>query len=141
LRKENEMPRKGVIQNDELLRRAINEGKEFAIPCNDEKDAHSKRISLYNAKRLLSEREQRKVQITRECIDGVWFVKILSRSYTVYEIVDGKMVPVVEKLSESSMEMLKEMLEQEISREDIITILSGNGESVEAIEEALDGSN
>lgn len=131
------MSRKGVIQNDELLRRAINENKEFAIPCNDEKDAHSKRISLYNAKRLLTEREQRKVQIVKECIEGIWFIKILCRSYKVYEIVDGKMIPVVEKLTESSIAMLQEMLEQEVAKEDIISILSSRGESTEAIEEAL----
>jgi hypothetical protein len=128
---------RGIMQNDDLLRKAIDENREFAIVCQSEKDAHSKRVSLYNAKRLLSPDDQRKVSISKENIDGNWVVKIKRLSHNIFEIIDGKLVPIKEKLKEDSQQMLNEMLEQGLSREDIIEILSSRGELKETIEEAL----
>jgi hypothetical protein len=135
------MSRKGVIQNQEYLQLAYRENRKFVIPCENEKDAHSKRVSLHNARRCLSEVEQRRIRISKRHIDGLWVVEIYRASTEILEEIDGKFVTVKEKLQDDSLQMMHEMLEQGLSKDEIVEILTGRGELKETIEEALDGSN
>ena len=131
------MTKKGVIQNSEYLHLAYKENRRFIIPCESENDAHSKRVSLYNARRYMSETEQRRVRISKRNIEGKWFVEVYRASNDVLEVVDGKIIKVKEPLQSDSQQMLTEMLEQGLSRDEIIEILSSRGELKETIEEAL----
>ena len=126
--------KRGVIQNDEYLKRALYENKEFVIVCKDEKDANSKRVSLYNARRLLSETDQRKVQIQKLLVEDKWVIRISREKQEVFEVVDGILVRVEEPLREDSKEMLAEMLGQNMQEEEIITVLMSRGEGRNSIE-------
>lgn len=126
--------KRGVIQNDEYLKRALYENKEFVIVCKDEKDANSKRVSLYNARRLLSENDQRKVQIQKLLVEDKWVIRISREKQEVFEVVDGILVRVEEPLREDSKEMLAEMLGQNMQEEEIITVLMSRGEGRNSIE-------
>lgn len=135
------MSRKGVIQNDYILQEVIRTGEGYAIACKNEKDAVSKRVSIYNAKRLLSEIDQRTISVQKVCKDGNWFIEITRNIAAVFKIIDGIYVPVKEQLKDDSLQMMHEMLEQGLSKDEIVEILTGRGELKETIEEALDGSN
>jgi hypothetical protein len=126
--------KRGVIQNDEYLKRALYENKEFVIVCKNEKDANSKRVSLYNARRLLSENDQRKVQIQKLLVEDKWVIRISREKQEVFEVVDGILVRVEEPLREDSKEMLAEMLGQNMQEEEIITVLMSRGEGRNSIE-------
>ena len=125
--------KKGIIQNDEYLKKSLIEGKEFLIVCKDEKDANSKRVSLYNARRLLSEIDQRKVQIQKLLVDDKWVIRISREKQEVFEVVNGILVPVQEPLREDSKQMLAEMLGQGMKEEEIITVLTSRGEERNSI--------
>ncbi len=86
--------KKGVIQNEEVLFEALF-GGEFFIQCLDKKDAHSKCVSLFNARNnKMSPSQQRRIRIQRVQEDGVWGVKVSKAPpTTIYEIIDGKMIP------------------------------------------------
>ena len=120
--------KKGIIQNDEYLKKSLIEGKEFLIVCKDEKDANSKRVSLYNARRLLSEIDQRKVQIQKLLVDDKWVIRISREKQEVFEVVNGILVPVQEPLREDSKQMLVEMLGQGMKEEEIVAVLTSRGE-------------
>lgn len=128
---------KGVIQNDEYLKLAINEGREFVIVCDSEKDCNSKRISLYNARRIFSPEDQRRCRIQKMQLDGQWCVRISRYTPTVLEVVNGIFMPVKELLKEDSKTMLIEMLGQGMKEEDIITVLTSRGELKESVEEEI----
>ena len=125
--------KKGIIQNDEYLKKSLIEGKEFLIVCKDEKDANSKRVSLYNARRLLSEIDQRKVQIQKLLVDDKWVIRISREKQEVFEVVDGILVPVQEPLREDSKQMLVEMLGQGMKEEEIVAVLTSRGEERNSI--------
>ena len=120
--------KKGIIQNDEYLKKSLIEGKEFLIVCKDEKDANSKRVSLYNARRLLSEIDQRKVQIQKLLVDDKWVIRISREKQEVFEVVNGILVPVQEPLRDDSKQMLVEMLGQGMKEEEIVAVLTSRGE-------------
>ena len=125
--------KKGIIQNDEYLKKSLIEGKEFLIVCKDEKDANSKRVSLYNARRLLSEIDQRKVQIQKLLVDDKWVIRISREKQEVFEVVNGILVPVQEPLREDSKQMLAEMLGQGMKEEEIVAVLTSRGEERNSI--------
>ena len=125
--------KKGIIQNDEYLKKSLIEGKEFLIVCKDEKDANSKRVSLYNARRLLCETDQRKIQIQKLLVEDKWVIRISREKQEVFEVVNGILVPVQEPLREDSKQMLAEMLGQGMKEEEIITVLTSRGEERNSI--------
>ena len=123
-----------MIQNEEYLQKALIEGKEFLIVCKDEKDAVSKRVSLYNARRLYPEHDQKKLQIKKMLYNEKWIIKISREVPEVYELVNGVLTPITEPLREDSLGMLVEMLEQGMKEEDIIAVLVNRGEQKESVE-------
>jgi len=125
--------KRGVIQNDEYLKKSLIEGKEFLIVCKDEKDANSKRVSLYNARRLLCEIDQRKIQIQKLLVDDKWVIRISREKQEVFEVVNGILVPVQEPLREDSKQMLVEMLGQGMKEEEIVAVLTSRGEERNSI--------
>jgi len=125
---------KGVIQNDEYLKLAILEGREFIIICEDERDCNSKRVSLYNARRNFSEADQRRCRIQKMQMDDKWIVRISRNAPAVMEIIDGIITPFKEPLKEDSKVMLTEMLGQGMKEEEVIAVLVGRGEQRESVE-------
>jgi hypothetical protein len=125
--------KKGIIQNDEYLKKSLIEGKEFLIVCKDEKDANSKRVSLYNARRLLCEIDQRKIQIQKLLVDDKWVIRISREKQEVFEVVNGILVPVQEPLRDDSKQMLVEMLGQGMKEEEIVAVLASRGEERNSI--------
>ena len=128
---------KGKIQNDEYLKRSLFEGKEFVIVCKDERDANSKRVSLYNARRLFSEDDQRKIQIQKLLFEDKWVIKISKERQEVYELIDGILTSIEEPLREDSKIMLVEMLDQGMKEDEIISVLVGRGEMRESVESEI----
>lgn len=131
---------RGVIQNEEYVGLALREGREFVVMCESEKDANSKRISLYNVRKRLTAEEQKKVQIKKLCENGQWMVKISRGRPEVFEIVKGELVPVIEelKLSSSSLNILKDMIDQGLDTDSIVEILTDRGEEEQAIRKELE---
>ncbi|HBZ35487.1 MAG TPA: hypothetical protein DEO33_03580 [Rikenellaceae bacterium] len=129
---------KGIIQNDEYLKLAINEDREFVILCEDEKDCNSKRVSLYNARRTFSEADQKRCRIQKMQLDGKWIVRVSRYVPEVFEVINGILVPVRESLKEDSKVMLTEMLGQGMKEDDIIAVLVGRGELKESVEEEIE---
>lgn len=129
--------RKGIIQNDEYLRLAVNEGREFIIICEDERDCNSKRISLYNARRSFSEAEQKRCRIQKMQMDGKWIVRISRNNPEILEVINGILAPVIEPLQSDSKTMLIEMLGQGMKEEEIITVLVSRGEERESVEKEI----
>lgn len=129
--------RKGIIQNDEYLRLAVNEGREFVIICEDERDCNSKRISLYNARRSFSEAEQKRCRIQKMQMDGKWIVRISRNNPEILEVINGILAPVIEPLQSDSKTMLVEMLGQGMKEEEIITVLVSRGEERESVEKEI----
>lgn len=125
----------GAIQNDEFITRCVMEGKDFVVLCEDEKDANSKRVSLYNARRKLSVSEQKRVAVQKCKIGNDWVVKIFKPKSKVFQLVDGELVPLAEaaELSESSKQMLCEMLEQGMDEESIVEVLLQRNEEEESV--------
>ena len=123
--------KKGVIQNDEYLVLALIEDREFAIPCTDEKDCNSKRVSLYNARRTMSPDDQRKIKIQKTSIDGKFFVLISKAKNEVMEVINGRMLPIEDKreLREGSISLIKDMFDEGIPDELILESLLGRDES------------
>lgn len=128
---------KGVIQNDEYLKLAVNEGREFVIVCEDERDCNSKRISLYNARRSFSEAEQKRCRIQKMQMDGKWIVRISRNNPEILEVINGILAPVIEPLQSDSKTMLVEMLGQGMKEEEIITVLVSRGEERESVEKEI----
>ena len=129
---------KGIIQNDEYLKLAINEDREFVILCEDEKDCNSKRVSLYNARRTFSEADQKRCRIQKLQLDGKWIVRVSRYVPEVFEVINGILVPVRESLKEDSKVMLAEMLGQGMKEDEIIAVLVGRGELKESVEEEIE---
>jgi hypothetical protein len=129
--------KKGAIQNEEYLQRALIEGKDFIIVCRDERDANSKRVSLYNARRLYPETDQKKIQIQKMLYDDKWIIKISREIPEVYELLNGVLIAVREPLRGDSKEMLIEMLGQGMKEEEVINILVERGEQKESVEEEI----
>ena len=129
--------KKGAIQNSELLFQSLLEGKEFVIVCKDEKDANSKRVSLYNSRRLLPEADQKRIQVQKFFCEGKWAVRKKKKKQEIYEILNGILVPLVEPLKEDSKTMLIEMLGQGMKEEEIVEVLTSRGESKEAVESEI----
>ena len=123
-----------MIQNDEYLKLAIQEGREFLIVCENERDCNSKRVSLYNARRGFSIEDQKRCRIQKMQLEGKWIVRISRDTTEVLEVVDGVLTTVKEPLKEDSKAMLIEMLGQGIAEEEIIAVLLGRGELKETIE-------
>jgi hypothetical protein len=126
---------KGVIQNEDCITKALFEGREFVLICENEKDAHSKRVSLYNARRRLTIADQKKITIKKEFVNGQHVVRILKSKPSIMEVVNGEMIPFVEliDLSESSKAILKDMLNQGVNEEAIVEVLVSRGEEEESI--------
>ena len=142
--------KRGFIQNEEVLIEALY-GETLFIPCKDKKDAHSKGVSLNNAKNSrLSPDQQRKVRVQETELDGEWGVKIFpSSDIPVYKIVDGKKVLwnlensqistsvtiSKSKLSTDNHRILELMLKDKKSTEEIVDTL--NEEKLEDVLEAI----
>lgn len=85
--------RRGSIQNEEVLIEVLY-GESFFIPCKDKKDAHSKGVSLNNAKNSrMSSAQQKKIRVQEVELDGEWGVKVFPAiEIPIYRIVEGKKV-------------------------------------------------
>jgi hypothetical protein len=130
--------RKGIIQNDEYLKLAVLEDREFVIVCEDERDCNSKRISLYNVRSGFSEAEQKRCRIQKMQLDGKWVVRVSRNNPKVLEVINGILTPIVEPLQEDSKTMLAEMLGQGMKEDDIIAVLVGRGEEKESIKKEIE---
>ena len=128
---------KGKIQNDEYLKLAVSEGREFIVVCEDEKDCNSKRISLYNARRSFSEEEQKFCRIQKIRVEDKWVVRISRNNPSVFEVINGILTPMTKPLQESSKIMLTEMLGQCMKESEIIDALTARGEDKEAVESEI----
>jgi len=133
------MGRKNVIQNDEVLYETLSTGEEFFIPCRDRADAHSKSVSLNNARNRMNNTQQRSVKVQKVEIDGIWGVKISPASKTVIlKLVDGKMIPWSpndNKLSDDNQRMVSLMVKDNKTDEEILEILSE--ENAELVKKAI----
>jgi hypothetical protein len=128
---------KGVIQNDEYLKLVVNEGREFLVICDDEKDCNSKRVSLYNARRMFTPEDQKRCRIQKLEMDGKWVVRISRYIPSVLEVVNGTLEPIKELLKDDSRKMLIEMLGQGLQEDEIVAVLTGRGELKESVEEEI----
>jgi hypothetical protein len=121
------MGRISVIQNDEVLMECLETGEEFFIPCADKNDAHSKAVSLINARRRLSVEMQRKLRVQKVQMDGVYGVKVSPGSTVeIYKIVNGAKViwnPNENRLSDDAKRMVSLMIVDLYSDEDILLAL------------------
>lgn len=128
------MSKFGVIQNEEVLQEVLNTEEMFFIPCASKSDAHSKAVSLSNAKNRLPLFQQRKLRVQRAEVDGEWGVKILPASaVVVWKIVNGEKVlwnPNEGKLSDEGKRMFDFMVKDDIALEEIIKNLSDEKEDV-----------
>jgi len=128
------MSRYGVIQNEETLQEVLATGCELFIPCVDKKDAHSKAVSLNNAKNRLTLAQQRKVRVQRAEVNGVWGVNIIPASKVViWKTVDGVRTlwdPEEGKLSDDDQRMFDFMVKDNVPLEQIIASLSDGKEAV-----------
>ena len=128
------MPRFGVIQNEEVLQEVLKTEEMFFIPCDGKADAHSKAVSLSNAKNRLPVFQQRKLRIQRAEIDGEWGVKVLPASaVVVWKIVDGEKVlwdPDEGKLSEEAQRQFNLMILDNEPLDNIIACLPKGKEEV-----------
>jgi len=120
---------KGMIQNEECLALALYEGREFIINCEDSKDANSKRVSLYNARRKLSLLDQKKIKIHKERIGENWVVRVYKGKQEIMEVIDGKLVPYEEviEIAAPHRKQLIEMLHADYEEEEIIAALIVKG--------------
>jgi len=130
---------KGVIQNEECIIMTLYEGREFIIPCSDSKDANSKRVSLYNARRRLSVADQKKVRIQKERLGEAWVVKISPGQQEILEVINGKLVPYEEEvmMPQRFKDQMLEMLKNGLDEEEIIESLVLRGQSVSTIKMEL----
>ncbi len=130
--------KKGVIQNSVILYRALYEDKDFLVLCENEKDANSKRVSLYNARSQMPRNDQAKLRLQKVFFEDQWFIKVSKHQNEVYELVNGKLIPVIDEIADDSAQMMKEMLEQGLSNEEIVTILASHGELKRSVEKKLE---
>ena len=130
---------KGVIQNEDCIIMTLYEGREFIIPCSDSKDANSKRVSLYNARRRLSVADQKKVRIQKERLGEAWVVKISPGQQEILEVINGKLVPYEEEvmMPQRFKDQMLEMLKNGLDEEEIIESLVLRGQSVSTIKMEL----
>lgn len=137
--KRRKFMKQGHIQNEDVLRKALYEEREFIIPCADEKDAHSKRVSLNHAKGRMSVSEQKKVGVQKiEYDEGKWGIRVYYiPKQEIFEIVNGELIVAEIGLSEESQYMLDLMIKDKVSEEEIITTLINQGEKEANIKEAL----
>lgn len=126
------MGRRAVIQNEELLYEVIETGEEFFVPCRDKTDAHSKSVSLNNARGRMAADQQRQIKVQKLQIGEVWGVKISPASKTVvYKLVDGIMTPwkpTDSRLSEDAYRLVELMVKDGKSDEEILAILNDENE-------------
>lgn len=82
------------IQNDDVLLEVLNTKETFIIVCKDEKDSHSKRVSLNNARRKLHPLQQRQVSINKvQMPDGTYGVKVFpAEQQKIWKVVGDEMV-------------------------------------------------
>jgi len=135
---------KGVFQYEEYLQVTLQQGKDLLIPCKSKKDADSKRVSLYNARKKLPPADQAKILLQRVQYEGIWGVKISRREEVpVFELPkdfeDTKNVKDTQLSEELLLDRqnkaeLRKILEEGISPKTATKILLAKGESKEAIE-------
>lgn len=131
---------KGVIQNEEYVKMALIEGREFVLVCSGESDANSKRVSLYNVRKRLSPADQRRIRIQKfKDSNGSWFVRISREMQEVMEVIGGEVRAFADskELSPSSLKIIKEMLEANIDEEVIEITLADRGERGSSIRAAI----
>ena len=123
------MASRGLIQNEECIGLTLYEGREFIIPCEGSKDANSKRVSLYNARRRLSIPDQKKIKIQKELLGDSWIVRICPNKQSILEVIDGKLVEYTEEIevSKEIRGQIVEMLQNDYSETDIVNALSTRG--------------
>ena len=92
---------RGILQNSEFVLLALNENRAFVIPCRNEKDANSKRVSLYHTRKKLKEQDQKVIRIKKELLNSVWVVRVWKEDSPVLELIDGKLSLFKEEQNES----------------------------------------
>jgi hypothetical protein len=134
------MRTRGFTQNEEYIEMALNQGREFMIPCKDEKDANSKRVSLYNVKRTLSLEQQKKLSIQKTMFNGEYAIKVSKSSSEVWELIDGKYVKLEETstdISELNKQLIQEMLNLSVDTNDIVDAIMARGELEDKVLNAI----
>lgn len=130
-----------TIQNEEVLPEVL-KGETFFIPCANEKDAHSKCVSLNNAKvNNFPPWEQKKIRIQKVEINEQWGVKAFpATKIPILKLVDKKMVPwlsegfeetiAIDTLSQEDKRIISLMITDKCSPEEILSVLSGKKEEL-----------
>jgi hypothetical protein len=143
--------KRSAIQNEDTLIEALY-GETLFISCKNKKDAHSKCVSLNNARSSrLSIEQQKKIRIQETFFEGEWGVKVFpATEIPIYKIVDGKKIlwnpedsraPLTlvnnnkSKLSNDNYHILELMLKDKVSTEEILSTLLN--EKPEDIMEAI----
>ncbi len=121
-----------MSQNEEMLQACVRENKEFILVCDNEEDANSKRVSLYNLRRKMLPSEQRKIAIKRMVLEGEWVVRVYPSMEKVFEVVDGVLVP-FHPLADDSKEWMLEMAKRKMNEEAIVKVLVERGEDEDTI--------
>jgi hypothetical protein len=81
-------------QNVWLMEKTAFEKRTFLIHCKDEKDANSKRVSLYNVRRMLPEELQGNVSVQKMQVEGEWRIRLSYEESQVTEEINGVSVKV-----------------------------------------------
>ena len=121
---------KGTIQHSECITLALHENREFVIPCFDEKQANSKRVSLYNARRELSENNQKLIQIQKFLDPTIgWCIKVKREEAKIFEVVNGELTAFQREvvISPANSRLIKEMLKENLPVPEIIEICASRG--------------
>ena len=121
---------KGTIQHSECITLALHENREFVIPCFDEKQANSKRVSLYNARRELSENNQKLIQIQKFLDPTIgWCIKVKREEAKIFEVVNGELTAFQREvvISPANSRLIKEMLKENLPIEEITEICASRG--------------
>lgn len=118
------MPKQGIIQNEEVLYEVARTGSVFFIPCCDKADAHSKSVSLSNARIRMPLSLQKRVRVQRCQMDGIWGVKVIPDSQVlIYKLEGGKKIPwtsVDNAFTPDEHRMFEVMLQDGLGLQDIL---------------------
>jgi hypothetical protein len=124
--RENERKKKGVIQFAEYVGKVAFEKRVFIIPCKSEKDANSKRVSMYNVRKTLPEYLQGNVSVQKMQVEGEWRIRLSYEESQVLEEING--VTALVNLMENPPELQR-----------IIKLMRVDGISEEGIAEFVEG--
>jgi hypothetical protein len=132
----------GAIQNEEFVIMALREGREFILLCNSKDDAQSKRVSLYNARKRLEPKDQKRIKIRILHDNEEYRISVSRVEQEALEVINGELIPYVPEedrkpMSEENKTYLREMLSNSVNEDVVISSLVLRGESELVIKEEI----